>query len=366
MPPSTNKLSECCGLTAGGIITAVYTTVIYMAAFAMELWWIIEQEVSLPAPAYILAAGYFFTFLISLFLLVGVFLKKPKYVLGWLFLMALFFLPECGLVIYMSIYHWTLDKKNGLLELTFYVCRAFLNILCIVCVLQLYRRWKEEKAVMRRLENLHVGSVLSEMSLTSRKENGDIGNGHVNTAFSYSVPRNHSGNFYLTSSGHGGKLLRGPSSASSSSVHYNRNSGLNISSGSSDQRTITSPQHSYWRSDKCEFDASSFNEYVGRTHQTQSDIGISHRDSLAVEATRDRAVTSPMTFSTQSLERPKFKRLGLGRRSRSLEEMNGPTLIDDYVLEKLNERPFQYLERPGSMIIYDDSSSDHSIRDIAL
>ncbi|XP_067125154.1 uncharacterized protein [Centruroides vittatus] len=361
MPTNSNKLAECCGLTAGGIVTSVYTTVIYMAAFAMELWWIIEQEVSLPAPAYILAAGYFFTFLVSLFLLVGVFLKKPRYVLGWLFVMALFFLPECGLVVYMSVYHWTLEQKNGLLELTFYVCRAFLNVLCIVCVLQLYRRWKEEKTVMRRLENLHVGSALSEMNLTSRKENGDMSNGHINTAFSYGPSRSQSGNFFL-SSGHGSsKLMRGPSSASTSKTqYYNRNCGIGP-----DQRTTPS-QHPYWRSDKCEFDASSFNEYVGRSHHTQSDIGVSRRDSLTLEPGKDRCVTSPMTFSTQSLERPKFKKLGIGRRSRSLEEMNGPTLIDDYVLEKINERPFQYLERPGSMMLYEDSSPDHSIGDIAL
>lgn len=139
----------CCELFAAGVCIGVYTMVVYLAAFIMELWWIIENNVQLPVPAYVLAAGYFSIFLVSLFLLAGLFLRKSNYLLGWLFVSVLFFFPECGLALFMSLQYWKLDSK-GIAELAFYIARAVMNVVCIVCIQSLYTQWKQEKAVMRR------------------------------------------------------------------------------------------------------------------------------------------------------------------------------------------------------------------------
>ncbi|KAL1427186.1 hypothetical protein MTO96_017690 [Rhipicephalus appendiculatus] len=64
----------CCELFTAGVCIGVYTMIVYLGAFIMELWWIIENNVQLPVPAYVLAAGYFSIFLVSLFLLAGLFL----------------------------------------------------------------------------------------------------------------------------------------------------------------------------------------------------------------------------------------------------------------------------------------------------
>lgn len=73
----------------------------------------------------------------------------------------------------------------------------------------------------------------------------------------------------------------------------------------------------------------------------------------------------PVDYATQSLDRPKFRRHG-GRNNRwEVLDVRG---FGDVTLERLPERPFQYLNRPGSVVRGNesDTSSSHSIRDIAL
>nr|XP_037277461.1 uncharacterized protein LOC119170412 isoform X1 [Rhipicephalus microplus] len=161
----------CCELFTAGVCIGVYTMIVYLGAFIMELWWIIENNVQLPVPAYVLAAGYFSIFLVSLFLLAGLFLRKSNYLLGWLFVSVLFFFPECGLALFMSLQYWKLDSK-GIAELAFYIARAVMNVVCIVCIQSLYTQWKQEKAVMRRLQNLNVTSY---RDLAPSKSNGSAG-----------------------------------------------------------------------------------------------------------------------------------------------------------------------------------------------
>ncbi|OQR73895.1 hypothetical protein BIW11_01059 [Tropilaelaps mercedesae] len=136
----------------------------------MELWWLVEADMAqvpeiynwyqqhgvlLPAPAYLLASIYFITFLASLFLLSGLFLRKSTYLLAWLFVLVIFFFPECGLSLFMSLKYWNLNSR-GVAELSFYCTRLAINALCIICIQSLYTQWRQEKSVMKRLEDMNI------------------------------------------------------------------------------------------------------------------------------------------------------------------------------------------------------------------
>ena len=61
----------CCSLLTGSIIIAIMATVLYGIAFAVELYMIIETDVSLSVPAYILTIGYLLMSLLSLCVIVS-------------------------------------------------------------------------------------------------------------------------------------------------------------------------------------------------------------------------------------------------------------------------------------------------------
>lgn len=423
----------CCELFAAGVCIGVYTMIVYLGAFIMELWWIIENNVQLPVPAYVLAAGYFSIFLVSLFLLAGLFLRKSNYLLGWLFVSVLFFFPECGLALFMSLQYWKLDSK-GIAELAFYIARAVMNVVCIVCVQSLYTQWKQEKAVMRRLQNLNV--VTSYRDLVPSKSNGSAGpsgstsNGVASGSASPGIHRangNAGGGGSLSSRSryataadseptyivaHNSALKRSTSSVSGIMVravggggqhhHHHQQQGVyNAAFNGSLNGCVLgpsgvdfyAPNPALWAgpSPRSEFDASSFADLVARgglhanggggggllngyRSMSRSTSELNRGEPWTTNGSAGAAAVSPspvaspggpVDYATQSLDRPKFRRHG-GRNNRwEVLDVRG---FGDVTLERLPERPFQYLNRPGSVVRGNesDTSSSHSIRDIAL
>lgn len=423
----------CCELFAAGVCIGVYTMIVYLGAFIMELWWIIENNVQLPVPAYVLAAGYFSIFLVSLFLLAGLFLRKSNYLLGWLFVSVLFFFPECGLALFMSLQYWKLDSK-GIAELAFYIARAVMNVVCIVCVQSLYTQWKQEKAVMRRLQNLNVTSY---RDLVPSKSNGSAGpsgsasNGVASGSASPGIHRangNAGGGGSLSSRSryataadseptyivaHNSALKRSTSSVSGIMVravgggghhhHHHQQQGVyNAAFNGSLNGCVLgpsgvdfyAPNPALWAgpSPRSEFDASSFADLVARgglhangggggggllngyRSMSRSTSELNRGEPWTTNGSAGAAAVSPspvaspggpVDYATQSLDRPKFRRHG-GRNNRwEVLDVRG---FGDVTLERLPERPFQYLNRPGSVVRGNesDTSSSHSIRDIAL
>lgn len=406
--------------------------IVYLGAFIMELWWIIENNVQLPVPAYVLAAGYFSIFLVSLFLLAGLFLRKSNYLLGWLFVSVLFFFPECGLALFMSLQYWKLDSK-GIAELAFYIARAVMNVVCIVCVQSLYTQWKQEKAVMRRLQNLNVTSY---RDLVPSKSNGSAGpsgsasNGVASGSASPGIHRangNAGGGGSLSSRSryataadseptyivaHNSALKRSTSSVSGIMVravggggqhhHHHQQQGVyNAAFNGSLNGCVLgpsgvdfyAPNPALWAgpSPRSEFDASSFADLVARgglhanggggggllngyRSMSRSTSELNRGEPWTTNGSAGAAAVSPspvaspggpVDYATQSLDRPKFRRHG-GRNNRwEVLDVRG---FGDVTLERLPERPFQYLNRPGSVVRGNesDTSSSHSIRDIAL
>lgn len=379
----------CCELFAAGVCIGVYTMMVYLGAFIMELWWIIEYNIQLPVPAYVLAAGYFSNFLVSLFLLAGLFLRKSKYLLGWLFVSVLFFFPECGLALFMSLQHWKLNSK-GITELAFYIVRAVVNVVCIVCVQSLYTQWKQEKAVMRRLQNLNVVTSYRDLGTSkSPSSSGAHANGTsissrarflADTEPTYIVAHNSA--LKRSSSSVSGLVSRsgrisnggsfGPSSFGNGAFCNGASNGV-LGPGSPD---FYAPNPALWGpGPRSEFDASSFADFVARGAAGAANGGVVLSDYNLSKSTSDLhrepcwttgAGTSVVDYATQSLDRPKFRKQGRNRWS-SLEELDVRG-FGDVTLERLPERPFQYLDRPGSVLRIGDSdtSSSHSIRDIAL
>ncbi|XP_075545832.1 reduction in Cnn dots 6 isoform X1 [Dermacentor variabilis] len=419
----------CCELFAAGVCIGVYTMIVYLGAFIMELWWIIENNVQLPVPAYVLAAGYFSIFLVSLFLLAGLFLRKSNYLLGWLFVSVLFFFPECGLALFMSLQYWKLDSK-GIAELAFYIVRAVVNVVCIVCVQSLYTQWKQEKAVMRRLQNLNV--VTSYRDLVPSKSNGSAGpsgsasNGVASGSASPGIHRANgnagggslsSRTRYATAAdseptyivAHNSALKRSTSSVSGIMVravggggqHHHQQGVYNAAFNGSLNGCVLgpsgvdfyAPNPALWAgpSPRSEFDASSFADLVARGGLHANGVGgggllngyrsmsrstseLNRGEPWTTNGSAGAAAVShspvassggPVDYATQSLDRPKFRRHG-GRNNRwEVLDVRG---FGDVTLERLPERPFQYLNRPGSVVRGNesDTSSSHSIRDIAL
>ncbi|XP_064105731.1 uncharacterized protein LOC135215185 isoform X2 [Macrobrachium nipponense] len=164
----------CCSLLLGSIIAGVYVTIVYLAAFIVSVWWIVEAEgnaaadeehtgtVPIPIPAYLLSLGYFIVIVMSVWMLQGLYRKNEKALLVWVFVMTLFCFPEMGMVIFMSLVHWKITSSYGLADLIFYLIRATFNLMAVVCVHSQYSTWKEDIAnseTLKRLEHLHMNTL---------------------------------------------------------------------------------------------------------------------------------------------------------------------------------------------------------------
>ncbi|KAG7169930.1 hypothetical protein Hamer_G019746 [Homarus americanus] len=119
----------CCSLLLGTIIAGVFTTMVYLAAFILSLWWIVEAEASgstegsggmvngstppIPVPAYLLCFGYLIVTAASIFMLLGLYKKRDRALLLWVFVMTLFCFPEMGMVAFMAFVHWGSVQQGG-------------------------------------------------------------------------------------------------------------------------------------------------------------------------------------------------------------------------------------------------------------
>lgn len=163
----------CCSLMVASFVMGVYALVAYVIAFTVELWWIVETDGGLPAPAHLLCAGYFVSLVLCAVLLHGLTVRRSLCLVVWLVGVASLALPEAGMVLYMALQYWRLQSLYGLTEITCWACRLFINAVGVVSVQSLYSSWREESEVMRRLRDLNMSSTMSTMS-TSNGRRGSV------------------------------------------------------------------------------------------------------------------------------------------------------------------------------------------------
>lgn len=99
----------------------------------------------ITVPCLALSILYFVTFIASLVLIVGLILRSTFFLLIWICIMATLCLPEFGLIVYVSIYVWGIETRNGQTELLFYLLRGGLNVIFIHRAYRLFRQWNDEK-----------------------------------------------------------------------------------------------------------------------------------------------------------------------------------------------------------------------------
>lgn len=88
---------------------------------------------------------YFLTFVASLLLVISLILRSTFMLLVWMCSVATLYLPEFGLIIYVSVYGWGIDSRNGQTELIFYLIRAALNVIFVHRAYRLWKDWNYEK-----------------------------------------------------------------------------------------------------------------------------------------------------------------------------------------------------------------------------
>lgn len=88
---------------------------------------------------------YFVLFVASLILIVALILRSTFFILIWMCIMTTLYLPEFGLILYVSLYSWGIETRNGQTELLFYLCRAALNVIFIFRAHRLFKEWSYEK-----------------------------------------------------------------------------------------------------------------------------------------------------------------------------------------------------------------------------
>lgn len=92
-----------------------------------------------------IAILYFIIFVASLVLITALILRSTFFLVIWICTMSAMSLPEFGLIIYVSIYGWGVESRNGQTELLFYLLRAALNVIFVFRAHKLYKDWNYEK-----------------------------------------------------------------------------------------------------------------------------------------------------------------------------------------------------------------------------
>lgn len=180
----------CCSLLTGSIFIGITSMVLYLMSFGLELWWIVEAEVRLPIPAYLLALTYFFLALLSLSMLVGLRTRRTRLLLAWILLNLLLTCPEAGMVLFMAIYYWNGDTY-GIIELGMWIIRIVFSICGMICTQSLYSHWKDQKTVLRSLQELNVtnGTFMPQgIGGEYQTKHIESGLGYQNSAFAHSQP----------------------------------------------------------------------------------------------------------------------------------------------------------------------------------
>lgn len=88
---------------------------------------------------------YFLTFVASLLLVISLILRSAFMLLVWMCSVATLYLPEFGLIIYVSLFGWGIGSRNGQTELIFYLLRAALNVIFVYRAHRLWKDWNYEK-----------------------------------------------------------------------------------------------------------------------------------------------------------------------------------------------------------------------------
>lgn len=179
----------CCSLLTASLTTAIMSAFLYCLAFALELWMLVETDVSLSVPAYILTIGYLLMSVLSLALVVSLRTKWSKVLLAWLLMMVIYIFPEAGLVLFMSIYHWG-GETYGIIEISLWLIRIVFNLCGLLCVQSLWRLWREEKEIFRSLQELGSADLapgLQDNKLRASLRYNNFGLGYHNPAFHTSI-----------------------------------------------------------------------------------------------------------------------------------------------------------------------------------
>lgn len=163
---------------------------LYLMSFGLELWWIIEAEVRLPIPAYLLALSYLFLSILSLSLLIGLRTRRTRFLLAWILLNLLLICPEAGMVLFMAIYFWE-GNTYGVIEVGVWILRVFIALCGMISIQSLYSKWRDQKTVLKSLQSLSVtnGSYLPHgIAGEYQTKHIEAGFGYQNTAFAHSQP----------------------------------------------------------------------------------------------------------------------------------------------------------------------------------
>lgn len=198
---------------------------LYLMSFGLELWWIIEAEVRLPIPAYLLALTYFFLSILSLSMLIGLRTRQTRFLLAWILLNLLLICPEAGMVLFMAIYFWENDTY-GVIEVGLWILRVFIALCGMISTQSLYSKWRDQKTVLKSLQSLNVtsnGTYLPHgITGEYQAKHIEAGFGYQNTAFAHSQPHLAVTKYAPSIQSHQSKYLKRSASTVSQFVSANR------------------------------------------------------------------------------------------------------------------------------------------------
>lgn len=115
------------------------------SSFAQAKWALESLQTHLTISYLAVSVLYFIMFLASLVLITALILRSTFFLLVWMCVMTTMYLPEFGLIVYVSLYSWGIETRNGQTELIFYLLRAALNVIFVFRSHKLFKDWNYEK-----------------------------------------------------------------------------------------------------------------------------------------------------------------------------------------------------------------------------
>lgn len=115
------------------------------SSFAQAKWAIESLQTHMTISYLAVSILYLIMFLASLLLITALILRSTFFLLIWMCVMTTMYLPEFGLIVYVSLYSWGIETRNGQTELIFYLLRAALNVIFIFRSHRLFKDWNYEK-----------------------------------------------------------------------------------------------------------------------------------------------------------------------------------------------------------------------------